>query len=189
MGFPDRKEGPFVLSAHWIEQDGRMVPVGIEVWKGVEPSPDRFAVQPLGDGSVGLETKDLRKIPLATVLADMWDMQQEAQQAARGAMEGLAAQTGLTDKLEPPRFTGRYHRVSSEDVKFFRKVAAVYLDAMRSPGRKRPTFAVQSAFGVSPSAATKYVKRARELHLLPATTSGKPSAIMPSKRTSRRRRQ
>ena len=177
IGYPDREKGPFVVAAHWIEKNGRMVPVGVEVWKDVHPLPeDMFVVGELDGLQLrGLEATDLRQIPLATILGELWDIQRHAVEQSREVLEATSPVGG--DPLEPGRFGGRYRRVSPDDVATFRQVAAIYQDEMRSPGRKRPTDAVAKGFGVNHSTAAKWVKRARELNLLPNTSPGKPSAI------------
>jgi len=180
IGYPDREKGPFVIAAHWIEKDGRLVPVGVEVWKTVHPLPDdMFAVGELaGVDLQGLEATDLRQIPLATILGELWDIQRQAVGEVREVIDNTRPE--LADELEPVRFGGRYRRVSPDDVETFKQVAAIYQDEMRSPGRKRPTDAVARSFGVNHSTAAKWVKRARDLNLLPSTSPGRPSNITPA---------
>jgi hypothetical protein len=187
LGYPDRERGPFMVAAHWIEQDGRTIPVGVEVWKGVHPLPAQGEVGELGSGTLqGLEATDLRQIPLATILSELWDMQKAASEAAHALVE--ETRPGWGDWLEPQNYKGRYRRVSPDDLETFRQVAAVYQEEMRSPGRKRPTDSVAQHFGVSHSAAAKWVKRARELGLMPGTSPGKPSDLAPVKRTTGRKK-
>ncbi len=50
-----------------------------------------------------------------------------------------------------------------------REVARVY----RANATRRPTQAVAKAFGVQHRTASKYVRRARDIGLLPETTAGK----------------
>lgn len=176
------RKDDFVLQAHWIEQEGATVCVGIEVWKDVTPEPDRHSVTPLPGARVrGFESTDLRTIPLATVLDQLWRMQQQSEAAYNAHLEEHAANLAIPKdaNFDKPR------RVNPTDKAFFQQVADVYLEAMRSPGRKKPTDAVARRFGVSASAATKWVRIAREdFKLLPGTTSGKPSA--PASKNPRR---
>ncbi len=157
-----------------------MVAVGIEVWKGVRPNSDRVSVSSINDKPLeGLAATDLRGIPVASVLAALWDMQQRSEAAHNDNVE-RAIQTGTVGpefaRTKEDNFRGRHNRVSPDDMDFFRRVADVYNEAMRSPGRKRPTGAVEMKFDVAPSTASKWVRRARELGLLPPTVPGKPSA-------------
>lgn len=199
VAWPDEKKGPFVLEAKWVEESGRPVCVGLTIWKGVLPQVEESGFRRL-DRSVpldGIGGTDLRSIPLARILEQLWAGQRERDSSLRGQWERIADSLPPDDPLQASvtnilAGTAAFHgdgpkRRQAADIDHFRAVAAVYQAAMATPGRKRPTEAVRSHFGVSHSTATKWVHHAREvLDLLPPTTPGKPAAAQ--KTTSRPRR-
>jgi hypothetical protein len=111
-----------------------------------------------------LETQVFRKVRFAD-LADegrsrlLRERPQLLPQSER--LEGLPP---LTKKRRRP---GRY----GED--HYAAVAALYVDAWRR--NENPTQAVAKRFGVSHSAASKWVRRARDLRMISRTTPGKAS--------------
>jgi hypothetical protein len=197
VGHPDPEEGPFFIRADWGYDGDRLVCIGLHVWKNAKPSPREFGYAPLSQGlDGGLGGTDLRDIPLTTTLEALWAKQRvyasqvvDVMQAKRGELaasepqsdeDRMALATLLQFTMDAEdvshSFDGtRPQRVRSSDRDHFKRVAEVYDSAMRQPGRKRPTMAVETAFGVTYSTATKWIGHARQLGFLPPTTSGRPA--------------
>jgi hypothetical protein len=160
--------------------DGRPECVGIELWKGVQRERPgvtiRFArAAPIG----GL---DLRSLPLADVLSELWaDQRARADQSrvlvlrrireieAAGEEHSEERVAVLLKYLRSliPLNSERPSGVNSHDTEHFRTVADVYGQA-----RRAPTKAVQEHFDCSYSTATKWVAQARRLGFLNKTTPG-----------------
>lgn len=203
--WPDPKTGPFFLRAHWADVDNQAECVGIEIWKLGEPTDGGlrlFGTQK----PAGLTARDLRKVPLESVLRKLWDVQAAA--AARRARaylahgaERLAAeessgtprgeavltpwarslQAAATAAIRTSRLT-----FSKDGPEHFKEVAEVYRQAVAD--RRPPTKAVASEWSKSHSTAAKWVAKARALGFLEETSPGQPSAAVkptPRKRTTK----
>lgn len=202
--WPDLKRGPLHLIAHWADVDGRPQCVGFEIWKGVIPDHERskYAPMPNGGPPSGLESSDLRSIPLASILAVLWGLERESalenRTWAESYLEQLRRDPSYLGEDDPrARLVEDYAdhfaaweqegRRRMDDEGLFRQVAAVYLDAFTDPAKQRaPTKAVQEHFSVSHSTATKWVRRARQMGFLGETTPGKAGGL-PSPPKKRRR--
>jgi hypothetical protein len=114
---------------------------------------------------------DLRAIPLEDWIEDMFGAV-----AARVISEDdgvvTAVEEDSPDRLREASKVVQRARSASRQVitdEMLREVARVY----RAHANRRPTQAVAQAFGVQHRTAAKYVRRARDLELLPETTAGK----------------
>ncbi len=190
--WPDSQSGPWFVRAHWADIDGTPACVGVELWKGVQPTEDRTRYRAIrGAPQEGIGGTDLRSIPIGRVLEALWSQQREectsmlarvAERAAAGGEEGtadflrgFAARISTTSPAQVRRpWADRSH---------FDAVAQVYREALRD--RRAPTLAVAEHFTVSHSTAAKWARRARELGLLSPTSRGRSSAVT-SQPTTRR---
>lgn len=200
IGWPDPVDGPFFIVGHWVDLDGRPECVGLEVWKGgVNLAGNKFA-RFKGASRSGLGGTDLRSLPLATILRELWGVQARADarwrwDVVRRAVDRIAKlyrdDPGLAEEAAPlllqeipdAAFTDedRTRRIVTDDL--LREVADLYKAALRDPERRRsPTVAVQEGLTVSHSTATKYVARARERGFLPLTSPGRPSDLSPERK-------
>jgi hypothetical protein len=155
--WPDPKRGPWFVVGHWVERNGRPECIGLELWKGAQPGDG--ALRRLGREVDGIGGLDLRALPLATILDDLW---RRGERAHGGAASVRA-------------------RRSRDDADHFADVAAVYLR-----GGRRPTMAVKEHFAVPYSTATKWVSRARALGLLESTSKGRANRRRPTKKGTKR---
>lgn len=150
--WPDPTVGPWLLRASFaVDDDGRLVPVGLEVW-GVDPPQPRsrwatWARRRLPGPSAPLTAVAVR-VPL-TRLAD-------EVRAAAGRLEGSAE--GLEAVVKA---LGRPGRPRLYDDAHYKAVADVYRAAASAP-----TATVARTFGVTRSAAAKWVRKARRAGLL-----------------------
>lgn len=188
--WPDPVTGPWYLVAHWAEVAGYPECIGIEVWRGSVPAPreNRSFLRLKGQELKGLRSGDLKGIPVATVLSELWQVQRKQEEQRRVRVEAVIAeaeaveadtrQLALLHELgerlpSVEKFQGPRRR-NRNDARHFEQVSIVYKHAVLN--RQHPTQAVQEHFIVSHSTAAKWVNRARELGLLPPTTPGRPSA-------------
>lgn len=181
--WPDPDTGPLRIEGHWVLRDGRPECVGLEIYKGVTPLRDRSGYQrPKGSAPMELTALDVR-LPVATIVEALWGLVAEkaGQQAVynRMTLEDHDYSPEVKASIERDADRGETRSKLQRGQRPLQEVAAVYADAMRKPGRKRPTEAVKEHFNVSHSTATKWVREARESGLLPVTSPGRPSGRDP----------
>jgi len=118
-----------------------------------------------------VRTGDLRAIPLEKWIEDLF-----AAVAGRVVEENDGVVTVVEERspsrlAEAAKVVQRARSASRQVIteETIREVARVY----RANATRRPTQAVAQAFGVQHRTASKYVRRARDLGLLPETTAGK----------------
>jgi hypothetical protein len=170
--WPDEHIGPWLIQLMWALVKGRREPVGLEIrscWGQDDASPPGL---PAYDQSPPvLTTTVLRKLPFATIVADLRRQNAEGDIGFYDSLEGQPGfdpaelrrlkSAAAADMAAPRRETGR-----------LAEVAAVYRRAWEE-GRP-PTEAVARHFTISQSAAAKRVSRARQAGYLPPTTRGRP---------------
>lgn len=198
VGWPDVRRGPWFIAGHWAEVDGRPEVVGLELWKGVEPNGVHAASSYRRVKGVPLEgvgASDLKALPVAAILARLWEHQRRQVEAQVDQAEERLAQGDLSESHRQmwelvreqeatTQFRGeRSSRARRDDEAHFAEVAAIYRQAHQN--RRPPTKAVAEEFTVSHSTATKWVARARGMGLLGPTKPGKAGGIT---RTTRRKR-
>ncbi len=196
VGWPDVRRGPWFVAAHWAEVAGRPECVGLELWKGVRPEPHAVSSYSRVKGVPleGIASTDLKALPVATILATLWDLQRRQVEAqVQGAREHLVEDLPestrrlwelVADQERSSPFQGEHRpRRRHDDRDHFAEVAETYRRAHQD--RRPPTKAVAHHFSVSHSTASKWVARARELKLLGQTRPGKAGGITS---TNRRRR-
>jgi len=170
--WPDEHTGPWLIQVMWAPVNGRREPVGLEI-RSCRGRDDPWPPElPACDQSPPvLTTTVLRKLPFATIVADL---RRENAEGDIGFYDSLEGQPGFdratlqrlkaaaaAEMAAPRRETGQLS-----------EVAAVYRQAWED-GRS-PTQAVADHFSISQSAAAKRVSRARQVGYLPLTTRGRP---------------
>lgn len=160
--WPEPDDGPLWAGIHLNERGGEIVVVGLEVWTEA-PGRARSTLGPPGD-----DTDDLLPFPAtALTAADLAGLHLDRLVAAlrdalRRSDHDVVRQAA--DILAEPR-RGR-PRLYAPD--HFARVAAVHQVATQQ-GSRSPTLDVARRWGVSRSAAAKWVARARAAgHLPPA---------------------
>lgn len=169
--------GPWRIIGHWVEGGPLPECVGLEIWKGVKPEGENVRLLQSADAISGFEATDLRSLPVKEIVSLLWTALLERQEQERDWAAGQLSHDGPTERKRygalqemaaakqyaadrPKRSTG----LSNEH---FRRVAAIYSSAVKSP-----TKAVSEAHNVSHSTAAKWVAKAAELGLLSSTTPG-----------------
>jgi hypothetical protein len=160
--WPDRLEGPFLLTLVWQEVDGRAEVVGMELnsVRSEALKRSRFA-ESLSDTGTPLTTTMLRNLKLSEIAAD-----------TRTSLEFLHREV-----LRQPTKAAAYDLGSSmrpATVKRLREVADAYRRAWARG--QHPTKAVAKRLNVTDAAAANLVSRARSIGLLPPTSPGVPLA-------------
>lgn len=191
--WPDPKKGPWYLRGRWAQGTDRPECIGLEIWKGAEPSqePEVFL---FGNEVTPIEGSDLRALPLGQLLRMLWEVQREAAAEAADTLTkrrrlyldvsrrhperewfGMGDLAALGDDIADAKATAgtQRRRKKWDDEEHFAQVAAVYQQAV--VGRLPPTKTVAETLHCSYATATKWVARARELGLLAKTSPGRPS--------------
>lgn len=190
--WPDERSGPWSIAGYWVEVEGRRECVGLEFWKGCEPT-DTEAVMSLAGGPQPIGTLDLRKLPVSSIVGALWDRQiAAAREQATLAAERVTDEGPPEDLLEWWEAERAHHEMGLQgkptrrrrDRNLLERVADIYDQANRA--RRPPTKAVAEELFVSSSTATKYVSRARAEGLLPPAASGRPSPVR-NKRKGKKR--
>lgn len=157
--FPDPVTGPWSVDIELGVVSGKVECVGV-------------CIKPLGDEAVEpLTTRLLRKLALGALVEEV---RVEADDDVLDLVDlELPEKLGvLGDAGVGPLSTGRKRRgPKGKPRSHYEAVARVYLS--RS---KAPTKGVSEEFGVSHSTATKWVRKARSLGLIPPTTRGRASS-------------
>lgn len=189
--WPDPAEGPWGIRANWVTLNGRPECVGLQIWCGA----DQGCSSPLGYSPIpdvplkSVTATGIAALPIATIIDKLRVVAREHWQAnakqAKVLLEGKLGDSNyevFSAALQPfkafeepkagrvgaPRRYGRGH---------FVEVAWIYLKAWQA-GRVNPTQAVSDHFGVSRTAAGKWVARARseEFQLLTQAEHGRSGA-------------
>lgn len=163
--WPDPSEGPFTIELTYAQQGGRTRCVGLQltaVASGAEITTEVLRKISLADLMELDLAKQLRKIE--EVLAK-WGSQAPAFQSERWRQKAAELQSATqnpTRRGRPPLPDDHYETV-----------AAFYSLACQAPGVRNPTGRVAEKWHVSPAAAAKWVRTARQKGYLPPTTRGK----------------
>jgi len=159
--WPDPATGPWRLRVSFAATPDRLIPIGVEMWGDVPPTPDsRWAVWPTNlrqPGPVSPLTPSGLRLPLARLAEEMSEAAAHFLPTARA--QGLAEVAVLDAVVKARRRRGRPPLYPPEH---FADVAAVYRCA---DGRGR-ILAVAAHYDVSRPTAAGWVKRARRLGLL-----------------------
>ncbi|MBK9180970.1 MAG: hypothetical protein IPM45_15660 [Acidimicrobiales bacterium] len=158
--WPDPFAGPWAVTVHYAEVDGRVEPVGLDVRSfrevdggAVRPAAPRGRLAPITATVV-------RSLPTAALVrATRRFLVESARKEAKSEKRPAAQRRALTtaaDRLDVPE---------GDELT---RAAAVYRQAWRS-GDPAPTRAVAEALGVGRNVAAKRVARCRRLGLLPPT--------------------
>lgn len=179
--WPDESQGPWYFRLYWEEIDGRTECVGLD-FRSVRTVDDEGSGSLLADPSrvpmkpTKLTTTTLRDFPLGATV--------DGSRAWVGAVLTWWAgrDEARRDELEAKarRFAARRSKGGRKPMygpDHWAAVADVYLGTA-----SKPTSAVAEAFGVSHSAAGKWVARCREMGLVPPTTAGKTSTAKPPRK-------
>jgi hypothetical protein len=155
--WPDPDHGPWLLRVSFATVEGRVVPVGFEMWAEPPPAPASGWARWLRDmppGTVGTPVAPLTGEAVRVPLGRLTDEVVASARKARGAWPGLKVAAAGGRRVGRPPLYGQAH---------FERVAAVYRATPRSP-----TVAVADAFGVPRTTSRKWVARARRMGLLPS---------------------
>lgn len=196
--WPDAAKGPWGIRANWVEINGRPECVGLQIWHGADQahqSPMDYL--PIKGAQVRpITASGIAALPIATIIdklrdaaRDHWRRQSNALQevfADRLAADRAAQAAGIPADPILAGITAPYTAFESTpgavgaprryDRAHYIEVARTYLEAWQ--GGANPTQAVADRFGVSRSAAAKWVTKARspELQLLTPADHGRSGA-------------
>lgn len=197
--WPDQQNGPFVMRLTFDKVKGRATCVGVELWGRTPPArpllrcpscdaaKDPMSCPSCGHAEPALDSIDLDAVTAVTATALRLPLQaiisEEAQHAqvvadfARRNRHRLKARTVRSaDAARRAWEQGpRIGRPPMYGAEHWERVAGVYLEAARAPGRATPTSAVRDTFAVGKSTAAKWVAKCRGLGLIPPTTRGQIS--------------
>lgn len=150
------------VTLHFAEVDGRAICARVEIGADFDHPGEAMPVP--------ITTAVLRQIPLSTLI-------EKAVMEMVGTFETVAElewPTSPTAKKRLPVAQRAAHkplrpgRPTLYDRSHYKRVAGIYNAAVRA-GSRAPTKAVAESERVSKSAAAKWVARAREMGLIPAT--------------------
>lgn len=174
------KAGPYTVTVHFDEIDGRPECVGLEMWGKSTTTGGSVARFAPGGGSVEspvtpLTAEALRSVPLGRLVAEA--RRRQAGLADRlSRLGGAAGASGERSKeVWAPRAT---RRRPIYDAAHWREVARIYNEAWQAGDD--PTSAVARHYYVSKSAAAKWVAKARnQMGLIPKTEKGRSRGATP----------
>jgi hypothetical protein len=155
--WPDPTTGPWLLRVSFALAADRLVPVGVEMWAVAPPTSGQWATwhAALPDGQTTPLTPPALRIPLSRLAdglaADVARYMPTL--TAHGHQEVAEAVIKTHRKRGPVPVYGPEH---------WQNVVAVY----RQADQRRPTTTVAERFGVSRSAAAKWIARCRQMGLL-----------------------
>lgn len=182
LRWPDPENGPWSVFGYWMKINGQRECVGLELWKGVEPTGKPRSLPQcveLPGGPQPLASTDLRQIPIMRLVGELWERQREV-----GAGIDAELASGMPDTEEVRAWIEEWKDRSlfeekpprrRRDRELLEQVATIYQQAVRN--QKPPTKAVHKLLPCSYSTATKYVKQARDAGLLESTTQGRRSPV------------
>lgn len=186
--YPSTEERPWALRLTYGLVGGVPAVVGVEMY-AVEPKEIREAVTGWPDFMRGVPkpahpiTAVGIRLPLGRLLSEYVNRRRrtDAILAEAHPMSGIPAalRREASRRLRALDATAKAKspgRPQLYDSAHFKRVASCY-----ERGLPTGTRAVAEEFNVSKSAAAKWVARARELGLLPATVRGRPSGWQPKK--------
>ncbi|MDQ3465980.1 MAG: hypothetical protein M3500_15110 [Actinomycetota bacterium] len=118
-----------------------------------------------------VRTADLRAVTLETWIEDLFAVVSQRIVSEKDGIVSTVSGESPLRMAEAAKVVQRARSASRQVIteETIREVARVY----RANATRRPTQAVAKAFGVQHRTASKYVRRARDLGLLPETTAGK----------------
>jgi hypothetical protein len=171
LRYPDRQRGPWVLTFHLAEHEGRVECVGLDVRAFVERA-SRRTKPPGADDAEPLTATFLRSLPVASLIAEaIHDSADVRRWVASGAAPGATTQAEREAGRQAATLERQPGRRTQWTPERLAEVAAVYREALAVKGR--PTQAVAERFSLSASMAAKLVRRCREQGLLGPTQQGK----------------
>lgn len=161
----DPQGGPWALTYHWAEVNGRVECVGLDIRSFFMEGDDATTYRPVwaDTAAVPISASFLRSLPVASLVRRArlllgasagWKASKTGDKATRAVLRSVTAELA-----ESPR---RLH-----GIEHFQRVAEVYSAAWQRGDH--PTKAVAEEMKATRSAAAKWVARARELGLLGPT--------------------
>lgn len=188
--WPDPRRGPWGIQANWELIDGRPECVGLNIWHGaVQGTRSHLAYRPLSKKPLTpIQATHIAQMPIATIIAKLRVAAREHWRCNRSELrqaltnhegqvddawlQGMKELIGQDSPFEQQAATvGAPRRYA---MAHYVEVAEIYLAAWQ--GGDQPTQAVASHFGVSRSAAAKWVAKARSEELLSPGTHGRAGA-------------
>lgn len=181
--WPDEVRGPWGVRANWVMVNGRPECVGLVIWHGADQGTNSpMEYQPHAqDALKPITATGIAELPIATIIDRLRRAARDHWRENQADLRRLFPHWEPDDpRLEPvedfeeaearPGAPRRYDRAH------YLEVAQTYLKAWQEEGN--PTQAVADHFGVSRSAAAKWVAKARsaELQLLSPAAHGKSGA-------------
>jgi len=173
--WPDRRNGPWLVSVTWAVIDGRIEAAGIEV-RSARRTNDKHDTAWLQDllppnslddenrtdrQAVAVSSSLLRALPVAKVV-------EELRQRTLRTNEELFSKLG-SEPFRP------WRRPRSRGGPTLEDVADIYRESVKRHSRT-PTADVANRLGIAHTTAAKRVQRARRAGLLPGTSPGRIAA-------------
>lgn len=151
---------PFPVTVHFAILDGRHEPVLLEIGADFDSARDPRPIS----------AAEVRSIPIGEIVAEAgWLLRRYIREIAAGDVEANERTRARARNAQVAvEGTGRLYGIDH-----WQEVARIYREAMST---RQPTLVVSEHFHVSRSTAAKWVRRCRDLGLLPETTQGKTSA-------------
>jgi hypothetical protein len=168
INWPDTLKGPWSLRFHWAVIDGRAECIGL----GIGPADE--------DHPLPVTRSLVRELPIGKLISEELQTYRSLLVALEhGQLPGASKAAKAAARELAPAFSERPQRAGGRRPKYdnghFAEVAKVYGHAYAA-GRT-PTRAVAKHFSASPSAAAKWVARARKMGFLGPTDPGVAGGI------------
>lgn len=173
--WPDERTGPWGIRGNWVMLNGRPECVGLQIWRGAAQGiQEPFSYRPIpGVGLERITASAVAALPIGTIIARLRANARRHEDAYNEAVKGLDAPELLTNFFTEER-EGRVGAPRRYRLDHFIEVAEVYLAAWQSGDK--PTQAVADHFGVTRTAAAKWVARCRDVQLLSSAEHGRGGA-------------
>lgn len=192
--WPDPRLGPWWVALKWVKIGSSVECVGVELWNGVHPAEDTASspgieVQLLDGCQPGpIGTTELRKLPLSALIED----RRRSATTLFRALGDAVAPASLEEERRYRRGADMVEQKKSHlgrprqyDDSHYAEVASVYSEAWQQGAD--PTSTVARKWVVNKSTAAKWVRKCRDLKLLPETRRGVARATAVQRGRSRRR--
>lgn len=183
-GWPDRMWGPYEVGLTFALVDGRVECVGVDVRSFQQLPNERDPHDLYGRPPFPITTSALRSLRLGELINEVRD-EMEEHPPERYGPRGEVPPEQLVEVRERWR-TGKGGRPPTYPLEHWVEVARVYNEA--NMAHRTPTRAVRRRFGISATAAAKWVARCRALGLLPPTSRGKARGTVAVRSTKARRK-
>lgn len=176
--------GPWRITFHWVEVEGRALCAGIDI-RSYRVADKDGTIEELGSAPIRPVTATLiRALRIAELIqANKRGLRAQFELFKRFARDAeTEARFDTQEKtLEAARDPSKGGRPPDLGTAHFKNVATAYREAI-AQGSPHARKAVADRFGVAPATAAKWIARARELHLLrPAPGRGRPGEVAPPK--------